>query len=262
MLEKKNKKRQPEDLTKKYPVDEILNLAKSTSLNEICKKYSISKSVVAKIIKRYGSDSLKERVSNRHPHKRKQLENNSQVTSLEDQMGNIKETLTLLQTPTLTLSNNQKKIIFYIEKIEGVINNGDEVITQILRDLSEKNIDPEKIEALEQTLKEYMLFKLQAIRQLILAYMVQVKVQEKYIDLEVVSGELQDVKSLIIIFFDSFNLLDAKHYRKVKQFILEAAPPTGSYFYNFEQSYRDYRDKILNENKLEVDEPLLDIQVD
>lgn len=243
----KKKTRKLEDLRNKYPIEDILLAANTASMNIISKQFKISKTVIIKIIKRYGSDLLKEKVSNRHPHKKKELEKNSPAPSLENNLENLKATLTLLQTPLLNLSNLQSKILFYTSKIEYVINDGDNLIKTLVRDLSDKNFDIERIKEVELLLKGFMEFKLDAIKLLLSSCRVQIEAQTKYVQLEVVNRDLEDIRILINIFFEAFNVLDEKSYKKVKAFILASAPPMESYFYEFERTYRDYKAKLYKE---------------
>jgi len=260
--------RKPEDLRKKYPVDKILSLLETSSMGEIAKQFNVAKSLVAKIVRRYGSDELKKTVSKRGLKKTKPILNEenqeNNFNDLDQYMTDLENHYTLLQTPTLNLAKLDENLTRVVTRLEYMQTSGAEIIKLIEKELHEKEekFQPKQLTAMIAILKKYCKHSLAADRVIISTCREQSNIQEKYVKLESISRDLKDVKTLIQIFFDSFNALDEKNYKKVKKFILNAAPPTEAYFYQFEQSYRDYKEKLLNEYKLQAQLDKSNLQVD
>jgi len=250
--EKKNSgRRKPDDMTKKYPVDDILIQAKTHSIPELSKKFKLGLRIIHTIIKRYGSEELKKTVSARHPKAKKEAEKNEvikeELSKVKDYMDNLEMSYTSLQTPTRTLSNIAGKVVLNTQRIEDILINGDDKIKMIIKDLGEKEFDPEKIDEVQITLRQYMEFNLKASRLLLFWYREQSVIQEKYVKLEAIGRDLQDVKTLIQYIFESYNLLDDNSYRKIKEHLTTLAPAIETYFTNFEESYNSYKTERIGQ---------------
>lgn len=251
MPEKKNKtkkpSRKPEDLRKKYPVDKILSQAETNTTREIAKEFKITIPTIHKIIRRYGSEELKQKVSDRSPQRKKTKKDEEKQkeswNNVQQYMDNLERFYTALQTPTLKLASLDENMTRVTTRLEYMQTSGMELIRLIATGLYEKGDEytPEKIDSILDLLRDYLKHSLAGDRVLIAGYREQAIIQEKYVKLETVSSELRDTRTLIKVFFNSYNLLNVDDYRRIKEYVTTLAPATETFFAQYESTYARYR---------------------
>jgi hypothetical protein len=248
MPEKRQKpkpRRKPDDLRKRYPVDEILSQAETLTFAKLEKKLKLGKRILHTIVMRYGSDELKKKVSARSSRKKKEKKQEEQqqesLSNIKEYMQNLETHYTTLQTPTINLAVLANKLEMLTDRAIGMSVSGNAVAEEIRESLRAKDVDFEYIERMELSLRQFAATDIKMMRLAMQGCREQASIQEKYVKLEAVSRELQDVKTLIQYIFESYNILDDESYRKIKEYLTTLAPAVEAYFTHFEQSYNKYK---------------------
>jgi hypothetical protein len=249
------KGRRQEDFTKKYPVSNILESAQTQSIRELSKMYKLSPTVIHKIIHRNGSEDLKLKFKKNDPQTaQKEMkeavknatahllgDENNAFLDLTDSGLRISEMYAQLKKDEIDIRTQWEYQSKSINEVIRLVNSDSKLeeknknqLFELLSSYKKEHSDTYKL------LLEFMKFELVAI--------------EKFTKLEYVINELKSVKTLIDIFFDSFNQISYKEYKKIRNYMLEVAPITAKWFEQYESTVKEYIDSLmkqqLNEEEL------------
>ena len=234
---KNNKGKQPEDLTLKYPVKKILASLKKLSVRQVAKMFSLSFSTIIKIIDRYGSKELKDKIKSRSLHKRAQAIKEKKGNDAVEVYDQAELLLTDLMLPTINLTKSANRIKEVGEKLSDIFIYGFKQLDRIENKLMKrKDIDSEQVEIIKADIAELKnLDMLKLAKTTYEAWDRFGSMSEKFAKIEVISKDLATIKHLIDRMFQSLNILDGSTYKQYRESVINQVPFSRQLFLKFEK---------------------------